>query len=394
MFGLIAFLVFSSCSNEIGKIIFVPPNIEKSSLNGINTVRFALYIDTARPVNEVREELEAVRRFTVSRDATGKIGNSFENFPLFDYVILSGGQMRLGSVSSYLILTDDLKGLLVREDIMLQSLQNSGVKILLGIKGGNDGVSIGSLPHEVPPGSIERNRFTFAQWVFARHIVDTVLFYGLNGTELWDVNGEGSTRNPYPIVGETFFNGESSIKVEDDAMAQEYWKAGGNNFADVMSHIYEEFGASSSFQGDFGFEQMQMTPVILRESNFGRYLPSMVPRYEFASTQAVITVLVNDSKDNFGYNDEGVPGKGMDWFTPDSYSPIIIDLAATADARLQELAEKIGRRTETDGTVTLGDSEYGLVYVTNLVKDQEELRKKLSILTEEVFSVKINGVSP
>ena len=373
---------FSACVYSGSELAYYVTLPDKNPPGLRQTVRASVYIDTSRPIEEVRDILRSVARYSIlpHRNTTG------QPVAFFDYVILSGGFMKWGEVSAYMEVSPELMRILAEDNELLRPLRAQGTKVLLGVTGGNDGVAFGSPMGE---GRI-KNRVTFVQIAFARRVVDFCKFYNFEGVEFWDKDGEGQGRNPYPHVGTDFYNGERIFRINDEFESALHWEIGGSNMIDVFSHVLELFGAAASEQGDLDHTQKIRTPILVRETLFGRNIPTMVPRYEFASSISCITYLINNSSTEFGYGNSGIANPDMSFVPDRSYGPVILDLAALQDAALQEFAVKLGRARDSSGEHTVvGESEYGLLYFTNLRAHSAAQLEKLSIVSREVYGADV-----
>jgi hypothetical protein len=398
LFVLPLLFVFAACYQNGGDVAFnsAAPDKVPPIRNASNVVKVVLYIDaSAMSAAEVEAALKEVGRYYIEPDmVTWKFNKNKSNLPYFDYVVIGGGQMKSGTASAYITVTDGLKNLMKNKyDTLIAPLKDKGIRILLGVSGGNDGIALGCLVAE----DKLKNRETAAQMNFARQVYDACRFYNFDGVEFWDKDGEGKGVNPYPKAGEKFFNGEKFIPVEDEDEAVNYWKKGGGNLVDMVSCLVELFGATKTFQGDISKTE---NPVIVREAGYGRWLPPNVPRYDFADTMQTLDYVVNNSSDSFGfYGDDfpfpkldGAPNDDMTFVGRRCYAPVIIDLAAVTPAKLTEYSQKLGRGEDVKKNIyyaVLGSSEYGLVYYENLgVNDTLQLGK-LNETALEVFGSRV-----
>jgi len=374
--------VFTACYQAGGEIAFQPPSPDKWPTDpGANSIKVSLYVDTAnfaKDPEKVKAALQAVGSYSIK-----PVSNEWR-VAYFDYVVISGGEMRYGRVSPYLTLSDDLVALLKEHDTVLQPLRARGIKILLGVAGVHDGVAMGSMPRDEE----KKNQGSIAQEGFARYVSNIAWYYRLDGVEFWDKDGEkaGEERSPYPTPGRPFFNGAETIPAFDDQgfprPNDTYWKKGGGYMVDMMAFVIEMFGARGTPAGDLPFDQKIRTPIMLRDVGFGSWIPDMVPRYEFATSMAVISYLINPDKDSFGYNDTGkATNEVMAGWIDKNYSPIILDLPAISDAKLKEYSERISNG---------GNPRYYIVYYEGLrsLEDPDQLRK-LNITAREIFGADV-----
>ncbi len=113
-------IVSAACYHSGGEIMYTPPLTNKyppkPETNTI--VRVGAYVDTSRPGDEVQGILEAIDRYTIwpAKNRTA--------VPYFDYVILSGGEMKQGSVTAYLELTGELKTILRQKSALIKTLRD------------------------------------------------------------------------------------------------------------------------------------------------------------------------------------------------------------------------------------------------------------------------------
>jgi len=391
----------SACYYGGPEVAFEVPSPDKIPPNLDTVVRVALYVDTDGP--DARAELEAAGRYSIfpAKNET--------EVPYFDYVILSGAGMKRGRVSAYLELSGSLKSVLSEYNSLIKPLRGRGIKVLLGIKGGRDGVSFASLPGDFgkegapPPEDFPtpadvngplilksriKNKPTFSQGTFAYQVVDVCIYYRLDGAEFWDEEGESAAISPYPELGGDFFNGEKMIPINNERDSVYYWVRGGGNFIDMLTYVLEEFGAANTFQGELDIAQRLKTPLLVREVNFGKRFPTAVPRYDFSATLGSLTYIVGNSTTEFGWEDSEEPFPSPEnWLPLEDYSPVIIDLVSISDAVLEEYSRKLGRRVRGDGTEIRLAPRYGLVYYGSIGRrlGDGEQERRLSVTSEEVF---------
>jgi hypothetical protein len=187
LFWLFVFTL-AACFDYGNEIAFQVSLQDKSPPKSNSVVRVAAYIE---PSPESRDALESVFRYSVVPQRNGV------KMPYFDYVIVSGGTIKQGKVTAYLDLSRELQNFFENNGPLFKSVRGRGIKVLLGVTGGGDGITFGCLP-----GRTE-------QEFFAKQVVDACRYYELDGVEFWDKDGSGSGRNPYPeSTGMEFFNGE------------------------------------------------------------------------------------------------------------------------------------------------------------------------------------------
>ncbi len=378
--------LLAACSGLTGGgdlIAYTVPRPDKKLLENRRVARVALYIDTAR--EDYRQILTDVGKYAISQE--GRI------LPYFDYVILGGAIIKRDGSKPVLELSEKLRSLLDERQTLLAPLWRRGTKVLLGITGGKDGITFGAVATE------------WEHIYFARLCIDTCKFYGLEGIEFYDIDGESTVQSPYPEIGEYVFSGE--IKegeklhpVPDEAAQTAFWTEGGGNMADLISHTNETLKGLGTFQGDTNSAYKWDFPLMAREVNYGRYIPAMVPRIDFEATSNVFCYSINDGP-GFGDNDSG-ESVLKEWVNTWDYAPVIIDLAAITDEELDYFSERWGTRdwgtyededgdgVDDDGIVPVrGDPQYGLVYYTNLGLYSPGQLNKLCVISVEIFGTEV-----
>ena len=360
--ALIAGLLGACAVSDSGELAYMPAPPDKTPPNSTALVRTALYVDSGDP--EAVQTLAAVPHYTLAD--TGTL--------YFDYVIISGAEIKQGRYSARLEYTAALMEIAKNWKTAIKPLRGAGIKVLLGIKGGRDGVSFGSLTKA-------------QQQLFARECVGFCSYYGFDGVEFDDRGGESPGQTPYPETGRRYWNGEMLIDIpggEDPAPLEDAWNTGAGNFADMMSYLIVSLGASSSFQGDIPPDAVERTPILVREVNFSRYLPQAVPRYAFASTLACLSYMVNSDTAQFGADNTGE--SALEFAGKRNYAPAAIDLAVIDPARLEEYSKRLGRRNygQEEDEEPL-NSEYGLVYYLNMRPPFAAYVAALSVTSQEVF---------
>jgi len=390
---LLAFLVSlftAGCPQSGEDVPFQPPGPDKwPSSPTANITRVVLYVDTAKPLEEIRAELDAAGRYSIKPESA----RNPTEVAYFDYIVVSGGEMKFGSVTPYLAVTPGFLKLIKEYNTLLSPLRARGIKILLGVTGGEDGIAPGCLPRD----ETIKNQGSIPQESFAQFVSGVTAYYRLDGVEFWDEKGKSQNRawNPYPEEGDLFFNGEDFIEAvdrnghpRDDVY---YWKKGGGFMIDMMAFVLEMFGAQGTHAGDLPFDQKVRTPILVRESGYGRWIPDAVPRYEFASSMAVISYLVHPETDEFGWEGSGHPNPEMEGNIMRNYGPVIIDLANITPAKLEEYSKKLGWGKDANGNPDpnkKGNPDYLLVYYQNLGPGSTDL-DKLCVTSREVFGAEV-----
>jgi hypothetical protein len=400
----VAVVILAACSLSGDEVPYTPLRPDKFPPNSpFVEVRVALYINTVRQ-DEARSALETLGGYYIEVNGV--------QIPYFDYVVIGGGLIKRGKYSPVLELSDDLREILRREQAAIQRLRSQGIKTLLGIKGGQDGVSIGNIKET-------------SQQLFARQCADVCTLYEFDGVEFWDTDGDSADAgipSPYPQYGATYsygirrtgFDGIVEIPSQGEEDAEEKlakaWKEGGKNMSNVMSYLMGLFGAGSSFQGDVNFTHKFIRPILVRETGYGRWLPGCPERFDFDSTLTCMTYGINDTTNASGQFSFGAFINGTEtgssfmsgenktpfmeatdaFMSTRDYGPTQIDLSDlttdAARARLRTISEKLGRSGWQDGEPeVLYDCLYGMVYYINIQPYSTEQLEYLSITSREVF---------
>jgi hypothetical protein len=359
---MVVSLCIAACSNPEGtELLFTqePPDKHPPRSNAI--VRVGVYIDTD---NSETSEILA---------DTGNYVLKGSNTLYFDYVIIGGASIKQGSVNAYISYSEPLLKFLRNWKIHIKPLRDKGIKVLLGIKGGKEGVCVGSLTKAEQP-------------IFARECVDVCKYYGLDGIEFYDVEGESNSQSPYPEIGTPYWDGEKFVQIpniDGELKKNDAWKKGGGNMTDMMSYLIESFGAVGSFQGDIPPDIKEKTPILVREVGFGKHLPPAVPRYAFATTLSCLTYSINNDPDLFGADDEGK--SYMDFIGTRTYAPAMINLTEIDMDILDYISEELGNN---------GNCQYGLIYYTNLqpYSSDSPMPEYLSSTSKEVFGKEVSYI--
>lgn len=371
-----------SCSFPDGpEVPFSAPFPDKNPPeNHTTVVRVALYVDTDN--QNYRDILrEAGNYYVELPDAHGRVSR----VPYFDFVVVGGAKIRQGDFSAYIDISDPLWDVINNRRSVLRPLQDKGIRVLLGIEGGNDGITFASLANEA------------GQIAFARQCVAMQTFYDFNGVEFYDRNGDdpNTTRNPYPPEegslgggSAVYWDGQQNVTINTEAELKRAWEKGGGQMVDMMSYIIELLGAYTSFQGDTGLEQVDMTPIIVREVGFSRYLPPNVPRFDFQTTLSCVRFGINNDPGIFGSGNGGASYNGFLWGR--AYAPLNIDLS-NVSANLQEFSERFGRSDLGTPDELQGNSQYGLLYYTNMQRflDDPGVLDTLSVTSQETFGTQV-----
>jgi hypothetical protein len=352
-----------------------PP--DKSPSNSDALVRVAHFVDTASP--NARDIIASTAGYTLAE--SGAL--------YFDYVILSGGEIKQGAIDVYVEYSAELRAILKDWAGTISPLREKGIKVLIGITGGRDGVSVGSLT-----GWNKDQLDSMAgggQEQFARICASALPNFGVDGLEFYDVDCSSNERTPYPAMGTDYWDGEAMISIAADAadaVVYDAWKKGGAYYANMLSYLIIAMGASSSFQGDIDPNQKEKMPILVRETNYGQWIQATPPRLPFATTGSCLTYIVNDDAGRFG-PDPDHPNSRDRWIGNRQYAPAKIDLAAASDAEITEYSRRLGRGDygdeDADGDEREGDCQYGLVYYVNLGLPSDAQTRKLSETSKEIF---------
>jgi len=398
--------LLAACSQDAGESLpytpqrFLAETAEKYPPKGTAVFKAAACVDTSDP-ERAKQALAGAAGYRLKTDPLpdGGTGRNTDNL-YFDMVTLGWAEIVQGERVAVLHYPDTLLAVLRDWAAVIKPLRDRGVKVLLGIKGGHGGVAIGSLLDSEQP-------------AFARDCADALKFYGLDGIEFYDVDGESMERSPYPLNGAVYWNGEGIIDLsagtqETAGKAYDAWVTGGGRTVNMLSYIMESVGASATFQGDFGTATVDSHPVLVRETGYGRYIPNNVPRYAFQGSMSCLSYFINPYPEVFGgakgYDGAGEApaygsdGKPLDWDLTDgdsvtgwvdrrAYAPVLIDLASAqaSDERLLAFSRRLGK----SGAGQDFKTDYGLVYYDNLAPPSASQTAVLSVTSLEVFGEEV-----
>jgi hypothetical protein len=366
---ILSVLFAAACYQDGEELTFSIPETDKNPPESDYVVRVALFIDTAR--EDVAEVIRNAGGYSI-HPGTNIKDKVTKEVPYFDYIILGGGaKMMRGGVSAKVVLGGGLKSVLETNDTLLRSLQYRGIKILLGVTGGSDGIAFGSLPQETD------------QKAFAKMLGNVCRYYRLDGIEFYDTDGEGSGLYPYPEIGAEFFNGEETIFIENKDFSDKYWYESAGNMANMISYLLDGFGAYSSPNGDLTADQLLINPILVREKNFGQRLTPGVPRYPFSTIMSCVGFVINDSTEEFGWEGTGKANEIMYFVDDRCYAPVIFDLSDITPEKLKEYSERLGK----SAAGKTHDSGYGMVYYTNLGTSGQ--KERLSVTSLEIFGAEV-----
>jgi hypothetical protein len=285
-----AALLLSSCPQEGGnempfEIVYdVTAKYQPDSLPGLIS-RAACYIDTEKysPLNVMDYRLAD----------TGTL--------YFDYVVLGSAELKRGTNGVYIHIPPSLKALLEKRFTYIVPLQKQGIRVLLGLKGGHDGVTFGVLSDE------DRDDL-------AAGLAQQIAYYGLTGVELWDIDGAKSASEcPYPTGTHILADGSAYTVPEPDdpAEAEQMWLDGGGQMANFLlklrSQITLSIGGMES--DDMSTESFDKRIILVREQNFASWMPEDIPIGVFVTLYNQFNFTVNSDFASFG-SDSTTPGFG------------------------------------------------------------------------------------
>jgi hypothetical protein len=311
--ALLGILLLAACPTEgNGNLPYlvpaIPPKNVENPDESINSVRALCYVDTElyNPLNAGDYVLQSA-------------GTLF-----FDYVVLGAAQIKFDkNRGPQLYLPPNLAHVLGNRKTYIKPLQMKGIKVLLGITGGGDNYSFGSLTTD------EAHAFT-------EEIMGLLTHYGLDGIELNDENAGASGVPFYPdelrAAGlledvEIDFDHDGDIDDDDDEAAA--WYYGGDMMCNLTYYLRLEFEKEINQKG-----------LIIREVNFGRYFPSLVSgsmdEAAFQGSSRQINYVVNPYFYRFVSDSaQREPGSDDPVFSRNKHTPFIVDLggdpASTAD---------------------------------------------------------------
>ena len=374
VFVLVAFL--AACSGSVGEeLLYIPQPPDKSPKNSGATIRTAVFIDTGQP--NAASLLESVGNYALENSGTA----------YFDYVVISGAEIKSGKYNPRLEYSSPLLAIVKDWKTHIKPLRDKGIKVLVGITGGRDGVSVGSLTKGQPQ-------------LFARECRDFCFYYGLDGVEFYDADSANAEQTPYPELGKTFWNGEAFVEIaaNDEYLYKKSWEDGGGNFADMLYYLVTLFGAySTEDHGDLDPDAVWNSPILVREVNFGARLPEWAPALPFASTGSSFAYIVNNRTDVWGAlkpdptdpNAVIESGDGAGPFGKRKYAPVMFDLSSTDTARLEEYSKRFGRYDYGGNDEELCNTEYGLAYYINLGLPSSGQTNNLSITSREIYGERV-----
>lgn len=301
---------FTGCLNpQAGEVPFYVPHERTLKMRiGGGALAVAVYVDVERhnPLNAGDYFLE---------DGT----------PFFNFVILGAAQMRHlpDGRRVTLYLPPGLRHVLNNRRTYIEPLQRMGIRVLLGITGGQDDVTFGNIRRPEDDIDINLPNMNFFPMDFAETISGFIAFYHLDGVELIDTNAARIPHNmvtfPYP---DGSFEGfpDMGLYHDDPDGATTAWLHGGQqmSFLTLLIRLHEHMISL--------FDRM----IIIREVNFGAYISAEPATFEDRSMY--VNYFINNDFAYFGStraNREDpdrlsiIPGIDNDYA---AYGPLSIDL--------------------------------------------------------------------
>jgi hypothetical protein len=320
-----------ACGNPAGADLpFSPPDIPgKTAAESGLRVRALCYIDVDRynPLN--------------AGDYTLKDGTLF-----FDYVVLGAARVRHDSRGWYIDIPPSLAALLEKRNSITVPLQKKGIKVLLGITGGGDGISYESLTDD-------------AVRYFSQIIKDVLDNYRLDGAEFYD-KGAGKPGLP-------FYPNEADYANADER--EKAWLSGGDSMNNLIYRLRTRFDGDSN------------KIILLREENYGRRFPNNVSgsaeEATFSGTAQQINYFINPRFDAF--EPESANNDNAPFVYHAQYAPLAVNLGGDSNtaAVMPPIEDPLGKGRDITGYskrfAEAGD--YGLLYYHNLKAVSEAARE-------------------
>jgi hypothetical protein len=304
----------------------------------------------------------------------------------FDYAVLGSAELKKDPYGVYIYFPPALKNLLDNRFSYVTPLQRKGIKVLLGMKGGHDGITYGTLTEE------ERDELAVS-------MVWQVNHYGLDGVEIWDIDAAKSVAEcPYPEGTHTAVDGSVFTKVNDPDQAKGEWQEGGNQMSNFILQLRGAFSlAMNEAAGglDTASESYEDKIIIIRESNFANWMPMDPPMGVFVLLNQQFNYIVNpvftmfgtdsttmgiaNDPSQSGYDPSRPPGHSiLTEMYDDQYGPFPVNFDPEAGSAvvppLEETVPSAGDdifsfsikfRDRASVTDTFG-TQYSLIYYQNL----------------------------
>jgi len=263
--------------------------IHPSAIRGDYPTRVAVYIDAERytPLNALYYVLE---------DGT----------PFFDHVILGSLQLRrgIGGVSFYI--PPGLAGLLQRHSTHIRPLREAGMKVLLGVRGGHDGMTFSTIPNEYLDAAVE----TLVGMMRA-HSLDGFEIWDIDGADVageWEVDGSGF---PYPSGTHRLADGTyHTIEFGGDPDDEHdccclHWggfilgDGGGLTLSNFILFLRSQLVGGPG-GGDIVGGDLERYIILAREENYGAWINNDPPAGSFTMIFEHLNFSVNPNPANFG----------------------------------------------------------------------------------------------
>ena len=211
----------------------------------------------------------------------------------FDFVILGTALMKRAQSGMYVHIPPYLRYILNNRHTYIVPLQRAGIRVLLGLQGGHEDVTIGPLPtDDMGQLAVGLANFIHSNW--------------LDGVEIWDINAAGTAEdNPYPsgthrLADGTYFIVDDQLEF-DPFQAHIDWVAGGGQMANFFLWLRTAFTVAMGEQpsyDDSNFSEHERI-VIYREQNFGEWVPKDPPYGTFVETWRQVNFVINPDFSTF-----------------------------------------------------------------------------------------------
>lgn len=219
----------------------------------------------------------------------------------FDYVILGSLELRRGRGGVYIHIPPGLSGLLERHSTHIRPLQEAGIKVLLGIRGGHAGVTFPTIPNlDLPDVLQSLEAIMHASW--------------LDGFEIWDIDGadiamdweDDRTGFPYPSGTHRLADGTYHT-IEPDEFSDMHWRgmssnAGGDAMSDFILLLRTQLLGGAAADGIVGGD-IERFIIIAREENHGAWIAPDPPSGTFTMIFEHLNFTVNPNPASFGSGD-------------------------------------------------------------------------------------------
>jgi hypothetical protein len=387
--ALTVIFLLGACPQEGGgDLPFIPPEIPAKAVTvaPFPAVKALCYIDV-----EQYNPLNAGDYILAANGA-----------PFFDYVVFGAAQIRYSERRGpWVYLPPGLKYVLEHWVDYVKPLKLKGIQVLLGVTGGGENYSFGSLDDD-------------AVHYFTGELMDILTHYGLDGFEFYDAGAASPEGNFYPdelneaelaalkadfdrdgeidVLGGLDLNdltGDDIIDTED--LRAYAWYYGGDKMNNLMYYLRLELNKVSG-------NAVYPRTIIVREENFGRYFPLDVSGSsggaDFVTSPLQTDYFVNPYFDKF-VSDSAQREPGGDPNYPlfgdnrYQYAPMAVDLGA--DLSSLPLASwcgyfKNGGNSDDPDAIVSGACDYGLLYFYDLrAASEKDNLASISLISESLF---------